>query len=363
MAKSKNKCMDEILEDTNVLSYEDFPSPKEIHSQYPLSEKAKANVLNSRIAIKNILDKKDSRKIVICGPCSIHNPKESIEYAKKLKSLSDEVGDVLYLVMRTYLEKPRTTIGWKGLLYDPFLDESNNLKEGIKTGREFLLKVNELGLPCANEFLRTDLPQYFSDLISWGTIGARTTESQIHRELASGLSMPIGFKNNTSGDIKAAIDGCLAARCSHKFLGINSEGKIINVRTKGNKYSCVVLRGGNGQPNYSQDKLNETKELMKKSDLQENIIVDCSHANSNKVYEKQIEVAENVLSQISANKNDKIIGIMLESNHNEGNQKFPKNSDEIKNLKYGVSITDSCISWEQTKKVISKYAKRLREIN
>ncbi len=360
MLGSKNKGMEEILEDANIENYEDFPTPREIKNSYPLTEKAKQTVLESRRTIKNILDKKDKRKLILCGPCSIHSPEQSLKYVKNLKSLADEVSDVLYIVMRTYLEKPRTTIGWKGILYDPDLDNTQDLKKGIETSRQFLLDINELGVPCGNEFLRTDLPQYLADLISWAAIGARTTESQIHRELASGLSMPVGFKNNTSGDIKVAIDSCVTAEHPHKFPGINANGKITNIQTKGNKYCHVVLRGGNGEPNYYPEKLSETLELIKKAGLPENIVIDCSHANSYKTHEKQIQVAENVLNQITQG-NNSITGIMLESNLNQGKQDFPKTPEQIQNLQYGVSITDACISWEQTQQLIRQYAERLRQ--
>ncbi|MEM4331066.1 MAG: 3-deoxy-7-phosphoheptulonate synthase, partial [Candidatus Pacearchaeota archaeon] len=316
-------------------------------------------ILNYRKTIKNILEKKDKRKLVICGPCSIHNLEEGIIYAKKLKEISEEVKESLFVIMRTYLEKPRTTVGWKGFLYDPYLDGTNKIIEGIEKGRKFLKEVNEIGLPCAYEFLRTDTPQYLADLISWGAIGARTTESQPHRELASGLSMPIGFKNNTSGDIFSAINSCVAAKYSHSFPGINKYGKLVSVKTLGNPYCHVVLRGGNGIPNYYPEKIKETALLMKKEGLIPNILVDCSHANSNKIYINQTKVAKEVLQQIIDGNND-IIGIMLESNINEGKQDFPKNKEEISNLKYGVSITDACISLEETKKILKEWDYYLR---
>lgn len=351
--------MEEILEDVNVESFERFPTPKEIRELFHLTENGRKNVLESRKIIKDILDGKDKRLLVICGPCSIHNIYEALDYSSRLSSLSNEVNDVLYLVMRTYFEKPRTTIGWKGLIYDPNLDGSDDLVKGVKLSRDLLIKLVEKGIPCATEFLRTDIPQYIADLVSWVAIGARTTEAQTHRELASGLSMPIGFKNGTSGDIKVAVDACIAASHPHKFLGIDSEGKVVSVRTRGNEYCHVVLRGGNGEPNYYPEKIKETFEMMKSAGIPERVIIDCSHANSRKIFENQIKVAENVLEQILSGEK-RIKGIMLESNLNSGNQPFPKNPEEIANLKYGVSITDPCISWEQTEILLRKYAEKLR---
>ncbi len=359
MTKKKNRSMEEMLEDVNVESFERFPSPREIRKYFPLSAAIKKNVLESREVVKSILDGKDKRLLVFCGPCSIHNPSEALEYASRLKSLSGEVGDVLYLIMRSYFEKPRTTIGWKGLLYDPNLDGSDDLVSGVKISRDLLIKLGEMGIPCATEFLRTDLPQYISDLISWAAIGARTTEAQTHRELASGLSMPVGFKNGTSGDIKIAIDACLAACYAHKFAGLNSEGRIVSVKTRGNPYGHVVLRGGNGEPNYTPEKIKESFDLMKKAGIPERVIVDCSHANSKKICENQIRVAENVLDQVLGGEK-RIRGIMLESNIHYGSQSFPKSSQEISNLKYGISVTDACISWEQTEGLLRKYAESLR---
>ena len=257
--------MEKEIVDTNVESYDDLPSPNQVLGEIPISDRAREVVRVGRRAIKDILDYKDKRKIVIVGPCSVHDTNSIREYASNLAKLSDEVKDQILIVMRTYLEKPRSTIGWKGIIDDPDLDDSNHTEKGIRVSRQLLLDINELGLPCANEFLREDLPQYVADLISWGAIGARNVESQTHRELASGLSMPIGFKNNTSGDIRAAVDASLAARYSHVFLGITPEGKISRVKTRGNPYSHIVLRGGNGQPNYHPEKIVETKNLISKA--------------------------------------------------------------------------------------------------
>jgi 3-deoxy-7-phosphoheptulonate synthase len=351
--------LEEMISDTNIESIEELPSPNELISGIPSSARAKQTVIESRKAIKDILDKKDSRVLIIAGPCSIHDPVAGLEYAQKLKKISEEVSDVAYIVMRTYLEKPRTITGWKGLLYDPNLDETEDMLKGIKIGRKFLLDVSELGLPCANEFVNTYFPQYISDLVSWSAIGARNVEFQGSKELASGLSMPVGFKNSTSGDIEVAVNACKSATAKHAFPGLAMDGKPARVKTKGNKYVHVVLRGGNGQPNYHPEKVDETIGLMIKAGLKPNIIVDCSHANSNKQYEKQEQVAYAVLNQITSGKSE-IVGIMLESNLYEGSQKFPKAAEEIRNLKYGVSITDSCIPPGVAERVIRKYAEEIR---
>lgn len=352
--------LENMISDINIVSIEELPSPNEIIKKIPATEKAEKTVLESRETIRNILDGKDSRIIVIAGPCSIHNVSQGIEYAKKLKELSEIVKDKIYIIMRTYLEKPRTITGWKGILYDPNLDETGNMLKGITLGRKFLMKVSEVGLPCANEFVNTTFPQYISDLISWAAIGARNVEFQGSKELASGLSMPVGFKNSTSGDIEAAVNACKSAMTSQIFPGTSHTGRPAIVKTKGNNYVHIVLRGGNGQSNYHPEKIDETTQLMIKSRIKPNIIIDCSHGNSNKQYERQEQVAYEVLNQIIAGKNE-IIGIMLESNLNEGKQEFPKTAEERGKLKYGVSITDSCLGWEATERIIKKYAEELRK--
>jgi len=355
MTKIKPRSMEDILSDTNVEEYDSLSSPAEVISSIPVSENARRTVIEGRQTIKNILDGKDNRQIIIVGPCSIHDIEAGVEYAKKLKKLSDEVKDKVYIVMRTYLEKPRSTVGWKGLIYDPDLDNSLDIEKGIITGRKFLLAVNEIGLPCANEFVRTGLPQYTADLTSWAAIGARTVESQTHRELASGLSMPVGMKNNTSGEISSAVDACVAALHPHTFLGLTMDGRNCKVRTLGNKYGHVILRGGNGKPNYYPEKVAETLVLLKKAGLSERVIIDCSHANCAKIAEKQEEAAYNVLEQIRSG-NFAIRGIMIESNLYGGNQPFPKTAEEIKNLKYGTSITDQCLPFDVTERIIRRYA-------
>ncbi len=353
--------LESMINNTNIKSITDLPSPGEILHRIPSSPKAMEVVIESREVIMNILDNKDDRIMIITGPCSIHDPTAGLEYARKLKILSEEVKDVVYLVMRTYLEKPRTITGWKGILYDPDLNKSMNMAKGVAIGRKFLLDVCEEGIPCANEFVNTFFPQYISDLVSWCAIGARNIEYQGSKELASGLSMPIGFKNSTSGDIELAINACRSARLDQIFPGMNKEGKIAAVETKGNNYGHVVLRGGNGQPNYHPEKVDEAIKLMINAQLTPSIIVDCSHANSDKQYEKQEKVAYEVLNQI-LNVKPEIKGIMLESHLYEGSQSFPISPREIKDLKYGISITDSCVSFETTQRIIRKYAQTLRQM-
>lgn len=358
MLRNKPRTMEEILSDTNVEYYESLPSPEDIINMIPVSEKAKQIVIEGRETIRAILEGRDNRVLMILGPCSIHDIDAGLEYAKKLSILANEVKDKVYVVMRSYLEKPRSTVGWKGLIYDPDLNDSLDLEKGIIIGRKFLLAVNELGLPCANEFLRTELPQYTADLTSWAAIGARTVESQTHRELASGLSMPIGMKNNTSGEISSAVDACISASYPHTFLGLTMDGKNCKVRTKGNKNTHVVLRGGKNGPNYFSDKVAETLMLLKKAGLPERVVIDCSHANCGKIAEKQEEVAYNILQQIKSG-NTTIKGIMIESNLYLGNQPFPKSLDQITNLKYGVSITDPCLDFESTERIVRRYTSEL----
>lgn len=345
--------------DTNVSGYSKLPSPVEVINEIPLTRENEEFILRKRKEIKNILDKKDNRKIIIAGPCSIHDPLAGLEYARRLKEISDEVCNEVLIVMRAYFEKPRTTIGWKGLIYDPYLDSTNNISKGIKIARKFLRDVTEIGLPCATEFLNSVTPQYLNDYLCWAAIGARTTESQVHREITSGLSVPVGFKNGTSGDIGVAVDAVRAANHPQAFLGIDPMGYISQVNTKGNPYCHIVLRGGNGVPNCSPELVNQTVNLMKAAKIPVNIIVDCSHGNSMKKYEKQQSVAYMVLDQITSGTRE-IVGIMLESNLIEGKQEAPKTKEDIKRLLYGQSITDGCESIERTTETIRKYSDRLK---
>lgn len=354
--------MEEKLFDNNILGYDTLPSPRGLMEDIPLSDENKKFIINSRKQIEDILNKKNKRKIIIVGPCSIHDIKIGIEYAQRIKKLSEQVSDKLLIVMRTYFEKPRTVIGWTGLIYDPYLDGSYNIADGLRIARRFLKDITELKIPCGTEFVGSVVPQYISDMISWAAIGARTTESQVHRQLASGLSMPVGFKNSTSGDISVAVDAAKAARYPHKFIGIDVYGNTCAVETRGNKYSHVVLRGGNGIPNCSPELVSKALELQDKAGIPRNIIIDCSHGNSDKKYERQEEVAYPVMQQI-INGNKNIVGLMLESNIHEGNQPFPKTLQERENLKKGVSITDGCISLETTERVIRKFYDMLKNSN
>ena len=331
----------------NIRELSNLPSPEFYQKKYPSSEQQTSLIKESRKTIENIIEGKDSRLLLLMGPCSIHDTKAGIQYAEKLKELADKVSKNIYIVMRVYFEKPRTTVGWKGLINDPDLNGSYNIPKGIEIAREFLSEVTRIGLPTATEFLDPFTPQYIGDLVSWGAIGARTAESQTHRQMASGLSMPIGFKNGTGGSVQLAIDGMIACNGEHAFLGIDDDGKTSIVITKGNKANHVILRGGASGPNYDKDSINEAQELLKKNNLEPNIVVDCSHGNSNKDHNRQPIVFKDILDQ-RVNGNDKIIGIMLESNIKPGSQSL----GNIEDLEYGVSITDKCVGWEKTEEII-----------
>jgi 3-deoxy-7-phosphoheptulonate synthase len=342
------------LLDTHIESSQVLITPRQLQEKLPLTELAAKTVLQGRQDIQNILDGKDSRKFIIVGPCSIHDPEAAEDYANKLIKLAHRVSDKLLLVMRVYFEKPRTTVGWKGLINDPDLNDSFNIENGLLTARSLLLKIAELGLPAATETLDPITPRYLAELISWSAIGARTTESQTHREMASGLSMPVGFKNGTDGNIQVALDAIQSARTPHHFLGINEMGETSMFKTKGNLYGHVILRGGSGHPNFDAASVTRVEEKLKKINLPQKIVVDCSHGNSNKNHKAQALVLENLIQQI-AEGNQSIAGMMLESNLYEGNQRIPTNLNE---LKYGVSVTDKCISWEETEQIIlSAYEK------
>ena len=297
--------------------------------------------------IRQIKKGKLNKKLFIIGPCSIHNVDEALEYGKQLKKIADKVKDKILIVMRVYFEKPRTTVGWKGLINDPNLDNSFDVNKGLYMARKLLLELNDIGIPCGYEVLDTITPQYISDLISWGAIGARTTESQVHRQLVSGLSMPVGFKNGTGGSIKIARDAILSAQYPHCFMGIKLTGKPAICKTKGNKSCHLILRGGSKSPNYSEKYISESEKLLQEYNISKAIMVDCSHSNSRKDHTKQKEVLKNILNQIK-NNNTSIMGVMIESNINEGNQKLVN----VKDLKYGVSRTDACINIKETKKIV-----------
>ncbi|MDQ7986912.1 3-deoxy-7-phosphoheptulonate synthase [Pseudomonas sp. G34] len=346
------------INDLNVASNETLITPEQIKLEIPLTERAQRTVSAGRQVVRDILDGKDHRLFVVVGPCSIHDIKAAHEYAERLKVLAEEVSDTLYLVMRVYFEKPRTTVGWKGLINDPYLDDSFKIQDGLHIGRKLLLDLAEMGLPTATEALDPISPQYLQDLISWSAIGARTTESQTHREMASGLSSAVGFKNGTDGGLTVAINALQSVSSPHRFLGINQQGGVSIVTTKGNAYGHVVLRGGNGKPNYDSVSVAICEQELKKAAIKPNIMVDCSHANSNKDPALQPLVMDNVANQILEG-NQSIVGLMVESHLGWGNQSIPK---DLQQLKYGVSITDACIDWESTEKTLRSMHAKLKDV-
>lgn len=346
------------IDDLNVVSQELLISPQTLKDKIPLSDKAKQVVSQGRETIRNILDRKDHRIFIVIGPCSIHDVVAAKDYAQRLKKLADEVSDTIYVVMRVYFEKPRTTVGWKGLINDPHLDDSFKIEEGLHIGRQLLLDIAEIGLPAATEALDPISPQYLHDLISWSAIGARTTESQTHREMASGLSSAVGFKNGTDGGLTVAINALQSVSKPHRFLGINTQGQVAIIHTRGNAYGHVVLRGGNGKPNYDSVSVALCEQDLAKAKVAPNIMVDCSHANSNKNHELQTLVMENVANQIVEG-NKSIIGLMVESNIGAGNQNIPSN---LCDLKYGVSVTDACIDWDTTEKALRHMHASLKDV-
>lgn len=345
------------VNDVNVADGERLPTPAEIKSQLPLSDKARQTVLESRQVLRDILDGKDHRLFAVVGPCSIHDPEAAREYARRLKALQDEIGDSVYLVMRVYFEKPRTTVGWKGLVNDPDMDDSFRIDRGLRLARELLLEIAEMGLPTATEALDPIAPQYYGDLVSWTAIGARTTESQTHRELASGLSTPVGFKNATDGSQDVAINALQSAAAPHSFLGIDQEGCITIVRTRGNRYGHVVLRGG-AQPNYDSVSIRLCEQALEEAGLPSRVVVDCSHANSSKDPSLQSMVFQDLVRQITEG-NRSVVGVMLESHLGWGKQKL---GDDPAALEYGVSITDPCIDWATTESVLREAAGTLRGV-
>lgn len=337
-------------DDLRVREFVRIPSPRELKAEIPTDKNVDAVVVKARRRIVDILRKKDPRLLVIVGPCSIHDEKCAIDYAERLNGLREKLSDKMEIVMRVYFEKPRTTVGWKGLINDPNINGSQDIEKGLKLARRILLKINGMGLPAATEFLDPIVPQYTADLISWAAIGARTTESQTHREMASGLSMPVGLKNATDGSLQIAIDAMKATRYGHSFLGINENGITSIVRTTGNPNSHVVLRGGHSKVNYDFDSIRKATEKLRSEKLPEVLMVDCSHANSRKKHELQQFVWNNVVDQYVNGINPSIIGLMVESNINEGNQSIPK---DLAQLRYGVSITDPCVSWKTTEGMLS----------
>jgi len=342
------------LNDVHVNAEEVLVTPQQLRDELPLSDNGREFVINARQQISNIIHKKDHRFLVISGPCSVHDVDAAKEYAVKLKALHEQYKDTMYIVMRVYFEKPRTTVGWKGLINDPDMNGSFDVASGLRKARELLIYLTELGLPLATEALDPISPQYLAELFSWSAIGARTTESQTHREMASGLSMPIGFKNGTNGSLGVAINAMQSAASSHRFMGINRQGQVALIKTKGNPDGHVILRGGK-QPNYDSVNIAECEQQLAEHGLEPGIVVDCSHGNSNKDFRRQPLVADNVFNQICEG-NHSIIGIMLESHLNEGNQSADLPQDE---LKYGVSVTDACIDFASTEQVIAGGVKKL----
>ncbi|MBN1865909.1 3-deoxy-7-phosphoheptulonate synthase [Candidatus Sumerlaeota bacterium] len=348
----------ELTDNVNIVEIEPLIAPEALKAELPMSESHTRVVLEGRRSIQRILAGDDARRMAIVGPCSVHDPDAALEFARRLRRLQDQVGERVVLVMRAYFEKPRTSVGWKGMLYDPYLDNSDDMQEGFRRARRLLLAVAELGLPSATELLDPIVPQYLCDLVSWAAIGARTTESQIHRQMASGLSMPIGFKNSTDGTLASAIDGIRAARSPHAFLGITGEGRVAKATTRGNRYGHLVHRGGVAGPNYAAEYVAFTEVLMRKAGLPARILIDCSHDNSRKDPKRQATVFLDVVEQLRAG-NRSIVGTMLESFLEEGNQPL---CQPPSGLKYGLSITDKCLGWEETEGLIRKLDEALASL-
>jgi 3-deoxy-7-phosphoheptulonate synthase len=341
-------------DDVRITGLQEVIPPAELHAEFPLDDHASETVYHTREAIHNILHGEDDRLVVIVGPCSIHDPDAAREYATKLKSLIDELADDLCIVMRVYFEKPRTTVGWKGMINDPDMDESFHINKGLRLARGLLLDLADEGVPAGTEFLDLISPQYIADLISWGAIGARTTESQGHRELASGLSCPIGFKNSTDGGLKIAMDAVHAAMRPHVFMSLTKRGHSAIFSTTGNNDGHIILRGGK-RPNYDSESIKGAVEQLEKNGLKARLMVDCSHANSNKDYHRQVDVCNDLATQIS-NGEEHIMGVMIESHLVEGRQDVV----EGQKLKYGQSVTDACISWEATEGLLRKLAESVQ---
>ena len=335
------------LENLNVESHEVLITPEQLKRRLPVPETVREQVNQHRDSVREIVEKTDKRLLVVVGPCSIHDPSSALEYAKRLKLLAEQLNDRLLLVMRCYFEKPRSTVGWKGLINDPFLDDSFKVNEGLHIARELLLDISALGLPLATEALDPITPQYLQELFSWSAIGARTTESQTHREMASGLSCAVGFKNGTDGSLDVAINALQSVAQPHRFLGISTDGQVSVVHTRGNAFAHIVLRGGANGPNYDAANIDECERRLSAGDLNSSIMVDCSHANSNKDYRNQRVVLDSVAKQI-ADGNEAITGVMIESHLNSGNQSIGNGHG----LAYGVSITDACVSWAETETML-----------
>ena len=334
-------------DDARIKDITVLPPPEHLIRFFPIhGTPVESLITHTRKTIHNIMAGKDSRLLVVVGPCSIHDPAAALDYARRLKPLRDRYADTLEIVMRVYFEKPRTTVGWKGLINDPYLDESYRIDEGLRIARQLLIEINRLGLPAGSEFLDVISPQYIGDLIAWGAIGARTTESQVHRELASGLSAPIGFKNGTDGNLKIALDAIQAAARGHHFLSVHKNGQVAIVQTNGNKDCHVILRGGKA-PNYDAASVAAACKELEAAKLPATLMVDCSHANSSKQHERQVDVARDIGAQIAGGSRH-VFGLMIESHISAGAQKFTPGKDDVHKLEYGKSITDACLGWDDT---------------
>lgn len=339
------------IDNLHIVAYEELPSPAAIKEELELAGKALATVQAGHRAVKRILERKDPRLVVVVGPCSIHDPEEALEYARKLKPLADELAGELLIIMRVYFEKPRTSVGWEGLIYDPHLDGTHRIEHGIRIGRKLMLDIAEIGLPIAIEALDLISPQYLQDLVTWTAIGARTTESPTHRKLASGISSAVGFKNNVDGSLMVAVNAIRSASAANSFISITEEGNVAVFRTEGNPHCHVILRGGKS-PNYDQASVEACEVELGKAGLVPNIMIDCSHGNSEKDFKNQAKVLDAIASQIAAG-NKSIMGVMLESNLVEGNQPIP---DDLSEIRYGVSITDACVGWDVTETLLRQFA-------
>ncbi|MDN5250821.1 3-deoxy-7-phosphoheptulonate synthase [Betaproteobacteria bacterium LSUCC0117] len=339
-------------DDARIHGINVLPPPEHLIRFFPIAGTSiETLIAQTRQNVRRILTGQDDRLLVVMGPCSIHDPAAAIAYARRLKAMREQYKDTLEVVMRVYFEKPRTTVGWKGLINDPYLDESYRIDEGLRMARQLLIEINRMGLPAGSEFLDVISPQYIGDLIAWGAIGARTTESQVHRELASGLSAPIGFKNGTDGNIKIATDAIQAAARPHHFLSVHKTGQVAIVQTNGNPDCHVILRGGKS-PNYDAESVAQACDELKAAKLPTTVMVDCSHANSSKKFERQVDVARDIAAQISAGSHQ-IFGVMVESHLEEGAQKFTPGKDDPTALTYGKSITDACLGWDDSETVLA----------
>jgi len=351
----------ERTNDIRIVAEVPLVSPHDLARRIPMTEKANATIVAARAGVKAVLEGKDDRILAVVGPCSIHDPAAALDYARLLAALNARVEDKLVVVMRVYFEKPRTTVGWRGLIIDPAMDGSYDVARGLATARKLLVAINELGLPAGTEMLDPIVPQYIAELLSWGSIGARTTESQTHRELASGLSLPIGFKNSTDGDVQIAINAILSARQAHSFMGIDGSGNTCILRTRGNEDCHLILRGGKSGPNYRSADIAKARDLLKAAGLPTRIVVDCSHGNSAKKPENQVQVLRSIVDQRSRRESgsESIAGFMMESNLEGGCQPIPEDHSK---LKRGVSITDACLGWKETEEILLETADRLRAI-